>query len=54
MVCGLGLEEDAAVAARTEPGWQLFEIDASHNPHITAPVVLAELLDSIAKGGPDK
>ena len=39
--------------ARTEPGWQLFEIDASHNPHITAPLLLAELLDGIAAGGAD-
>ena len=42
-----------AERARTEPGWTLFEIDASHNPHITAPLVLAKLLDSIAAGGAD-
>ena len=41
-----------AERARAEPGWTLFEIDASHNPHITAPLVLAELLHGIAAGGP--
>ena len=34
--------------ARSEPGWQYLEIDASHNPHITVPEVLAEMLDRIA------
>ena len=29
-------------------GWGAYEIDASHNPHITAPEALAELLDGIA------
>jgi pimeloyl-ACP methyl ester carboxylesterase len=29
-------------------GWGHYEIDASHNPHITAPESLAEILDSIA------
>jgi hypothetical protein len=29
-------------------GWGHDEIDASHNPHITAPDVLATLLDGIA------
>ena len=29
-------------------GWGSYEIDASHNPHITAPEVLAGLLDGIA------
>jgi pimeloyl-ACP methyl ester carboxylesterase len=33
-----------AERARTEHGWKLFEIDASHSPHITAPARLAELL----------
>jgi pimeloyl-ACP methyl ester carboxylesterase len=28
-------------------GWQYFEIDASHNPHITAPDALARMLDEI-------
>jgi hypothetical protein len=35
--------------ARRE-GWGATEIDASHNPHITAPEVLAAILDEIAKG----
>ena len=30
-------------------GWGHDEIDASHNPHITAPVALAALLDGIAR-----
>ncbi len=34
--------------ARTEPGWQHFSIDASHNPHITAPEVFAAMLEQIA------
>ena len=39
-------------AARTNgEGWRHHEIDASHNPHITAPDALAVLLDSIAAGG---
>jgi pimeloyl-ACP methyl ester carboxylesterase len=34
--------------ARNE-GWRTYEIDASHNPHITAPDVLMRLLDGIAR-----
>jgi pimeloyl-ACP methyl ester carboxylesterase len=34
--------------AKTE-SWGAYEIDASHNPHITAPELLADLLDRIAK-----
>ena len=30
-------------------GWGAYEIDASHNPHITCPQVLADLLDRIAR-----
>ena len=37
-----------AERARTEPGWRCLEIDASHNPHITAPDALAAMLDEIA------
>jgi len=37
-----------AQRARTEAGWQYREIDASHNPHITAPDALAAMLDEIA------
>ena len=33
--------------ARAEPGWTAHEIDASHNPHITTPEALADLLDQI-------
>jgi len=38
-----------AERARNER-WQSFEIDASHNPHITNPGALAQLLDGIAAG----
>jgi pimeloyl-ACP methyl ester carboxylesterase len=37
-----------AQRACTEPGWRYFEIDASHNLHITAPEALATLLDHLA------
>lgn len=37
-----------AERARAE-GWQYFEMDASHSPHVTAPEALAEVLDKIAK-----
>ena len=33
--------------AQHENGWRDFEIDASHNPHITAPQALMELLEKI-------
>jgi pimeloyl-ACP methyl ester carboxylesterase len=36
--------------ARAEAGWTYFEMDASHNPHITVPHELAALLDGIARG----
>jgi hypothetical protein len=29
-------------------GWGVSEIDSSHNPHITCPEVLADLLNRIA------
>ena len=35
--------------ARQE-GWRSFEIDASHNPHITAPEALRDLLQTIVAG----
>src|SRR5262249_47216017 len=41
-----------AETARREPGWRMFELDASHNPHITCPQALADMLDSIARAGP--
>lgn len=34
--------------AAAQPDWQLREIDASHNPHITCPEVLCELLVELA------
>ena len=33
--------------ARSEAGWKYYEIDASHNPHITCPEVLMKLLTEI-------
>lgn len=33
---------------RSDPAWKLFEIDASHSPNVTAPELLARLLDQIA------
>jgi pimeloyl-ACP methyl ester carboxylesterase len=39
-----------AEQARTDPAWRYFELDASHNPHITMPQTLAELLHRIAGG----
>ncbi|MBU2499651.1 MAG: alpha/beta hydrolase, partial [Proteobacteria bacterium] len=38
--------------AQSEPGWHFFEIDSSHNPHITTPEVLAHLLDKVAAERP--
>lgn len=37
-----------AERARNEPGWNCLEIDATHNPHITLPDVLAGMLEKIA------
>jgi hypothetical protein len=37
--------------ARGEAGWRCLEIDATHNPHITAPDALAALLHDIATPG---
>jgi len=34
---------------RSGAGWQLFEIDASHSPNVTAPEALAGILDRVAK-----
>lgn len=36
--------------ARSEAGWKYYEIDASHNPHITCPDVLMKLLTDIMAG----
>jgi len=32
-------------------GWPVYEMDASHNPHITCPEALADLLDTLARNG---
>jgi pimeloyl-ACP methyl ester carboxylesterase len=37
-----------AARARSEPGWQYLEIDATHSPNVTAPEKLAEILLRIA------
>jgi len=39
-----------AERAQREPGWRLFELDASHSPNVTAPEALADLLAGIADG----
>lgn len=39
-----------AERAKSENGWKYREIDASHNPHITVPDVLATMLHEIATG----
>jgi pimeloyl-ACP methyl ester carboxylesterase len=36
-----------AERAKSEPGWTYWEIDASHNPHITCPEALMALLTQI-------
>lgn len=35
--------------ARKE-GWPVYEMDASHSPHVTAPEALMEILDKVARG----
>lgn len=42
-----------ARAAKADPAWRYFELDASHNPHITAPVHLARVLADSAAGRKD-
>jgi len=37
-----------AARAKSEDGWQYAEIDATHNPHITAPHALLEMLLRLA------
>jgi pimeloyl-ACP methyl ester carboxylesterase len=41
-----------AERARHESGWRYFEVDASHNPHITAPQALLHLLERIVATEP--
>jgi pimeloyl-ACP methyl ester carboxylesterase len=36
-----------AKRAKSEPGWNYYEIDASHSPNVTAPEALIGLLDKI-------
>jgi pimeloyl-ACP methyl ester carboxylesterase len=36
--------------AKSEAGWKYYEIDASHNPHITCPDVLMQMLVDIMGG----
>lgn len=36
-----------ARAAKADTSWRYFEIDASHSPHVTAPEVLARVLNEI-------
>lgn len=38
-----------AERAKREPGWRYEEIDATHSPNITAPELLAALLDRLAR-----
>lgn len=42
-----------ARAAKADPTWRYFELDASHNPHVTAPYHLARVLIDIAAGRRD-
>jgi pimeloyl-ACP methyl ester carboxylesterase len=35
--------------ARGDPAWRCHELDASHNPHLTMPETLADLLDALAR-----
>ena len=41
-----------SVRSKSESGWRSFELDASHNPHITIPEVLMGVLDRIACDAP--
>jgi pimeloyl-ACP methyl ester carboxylesterase len=34
---------------RSDPAWTFFEIDASHNPNVTAPKALARIFDQVAR-----
>ena len=44
--------EQFAARARTEPGWQYEEIDATHSPNVAAPDKLAEILLRVAADCP--
>jgi pimeloyl-ACP methyl ester carboxylesterase len=41
-----------AARAQRERGWRYYELDASHNPHITMPQTLMDLLQKIAPTPP--
>lgn len=41
-----------ARAAKADAAWRYFELDASHNPHVTVPYHLARVLIDIAAGRP--
>ena len=46
--CGPGdVFRQFAERAQSEPGWKYFEMDASHNPHITVPHELMRILQSL-------
>ena len=34
---------------RSDPAWQVFDIDASHSPNVTAPEALVRILDRVAQ-----
>jgi len=38
-----------AKAAKDDPGWRYVELDASHNPHITAPEALARIFEDCVR-----
>ena len=40
----------SATRAQAEPGWKYYELDSSHNPHITCPEALRDLLLRIMAG----
>ena len=40
-----------ARAAKADPAWGYFELDASHSPHVTAPDALMAALSAIVAGG---
>jgi hypothetical protein len=41
-----------AERAQRESGWRYYELDASHNPHITMPQTLMALFEKIAGAPP--
>jgi pimeloyl-ACP methyl ester carboxylesterase len=42
--------EQFAARAKGKAGWQLYELDASHSPNVTAPAALVEMLAQIFAG----